>query len=85
MYYDLTKADYVKDYKIKVVFEDGTSGMVDLEKIIRKGGIFTELKDQNKFKQFFIHEELKVLTWNNDIDIAPETVYKLAIGEKASA
>lgn len=46
MYYDLIKADYVKDFKIKLVFEDGTSGIVDLEKIIEKGGVFTELKDQ---------------------------------------
>ncbi len=85
MYYDLIKADYVKDYKIKVVFEDGTSGMADLEKIIRKGGVFTELKNQNKFKLFFIHKELKVLTWDNEIDIAPETLYELAVGEKISA
>jgi len=85
MYYDLIKTDYVKDYKIKLVFEDGTSGIVDLKKIIEKGGVFTELNDQNKFKLFFIHEELKVLTWNNDIDIAPETLYKLAVGEKVSA
>jgi len=85
MYYDLIKADYVKDYKIKVVFEDGTSGMADLEKIIGKGGVFTELKNQNQFKLFFIHKELKVLTWDNEIDIAPETLYKLAVGEGVSA
>jgi len=84
MYYDLIKTDYVKDYKIKLVFEDGTSGIVDLEKIIKKGGVFTELKDQNKFKLFFIHKELKVLTWDEEIDIAPETLYKLAVGEKVS-
>ena len=85
MYYDLIKADYVKDFKIKLVFEDGTAGIVDLEKIIEKGGVFSELKDQKKFKLFFIHKELKVLTWDNEIDVAPETLYKLAIGEKVSA
>jgi len=47
--------------------------------------VFTELKDQKKFKLFFIHKELKVLTWDNEIDIAPETLYKLAVGEKISA
>jgi len=85
MYYDLIKADYVKDFKINLVFEDGKAGIVDLEKIIKKGGIFTELKDQKKFKLFFIHKELKVLTWDNEIDIAPETLYKLSVGEKVSA
>lgn len=85
MYYDLIKADYVKDFRIKLVFEDGKAGIVDLEKIIKKGGVFTELKDQKKFKMFFIHKELKVLTWDNEIDIAPETLYKLTVGEKVSA
>lgn len=85
MYYDLIKADYINDFKIKLVFEDGTAGIVDLEKIIEKGGVFTELKDQKKFKLFFIHKELKVLTWDNESDIAPETLYKLAVGEKVSA
>ena len=85
MYYDLIKADYVKDFKINLVFEDGKAGIVDLEKIIKKGGVFTELKDQKKFKLFFIHKELKVLTWDNEIDIAPETLYKLSVGEKVSA
>ncbi len=85
MYYDLIEADYVKDFKIKLVFEDGTAGLVDLEKITEKGGVFTELKDQNKFKLFFIHKELKVLTWDNEIDIAPETLYKLTVGKKVSA
>ncbi len=85
MYYNLIKANYIEEYKIKLFFKDGTSGIADLKNIIFKGGIFEELKDQNKFKQFTIHEDLKVLTWQNEIDIAPETLYSLAVGEKVSA
>lgn len=84
MYYDIIKAKYIKDFQIKLEFADGSSGTANLKNIIQKGGIFSELKDLKKFKQFFIHEELKVLTWANDIDIAPETLYAIAIGEKIS-
>ena len=84
MYYDLVKAKYMRDYKIEFFFEDGTSGVADLENIILKGGVFTELKDLNKFRKYIIHKELKVLTWQNEIDIAPETLYSLAVGEKVS-
>jgi hypothetical protein len=84
MYYDIVKAKYVSDYKIKISFADGSNGIADLKEIISRGGIFSDLKDLNNFKNFFIHDELKVLTWQKEIDIAPETLYLLAVGEKIS-
>lgn len=82
MYYDIKSAEYVNDYKIKILFENGTEGIADLSEIISRGGVFNELKDLNNFKDFHIHPELKVLTWENEIDIAPETLYSLVVGEK---
>lgn len=85
MYYDLVEAKYVKDFQINVEFADGSKGIADLKRIISKGGVFSELQNPEKFKEFFIHKELNVLTWANEIDIAPETLYALAIEEKISA
>lgn len=85
MYYDLVNAKYVKDFQISVEFTDGSKGIADLKKIIDKGGVFIALQQLENFKKFFIHSELKVLTWDNEIDIAPETLYALAIQEKVSA
>ena len=84
MYYDVVEAKYENNFRIKLLFADGSEGIADLKSIISKGGVFLELQDLNKFKEFFIHDELKVLTWANEIDIAPETLYTLAIGEKVS-
>jgi hypothetical protein len=84
MYYDIVKAKYVSDYKIKISFADGSNGIADLKEIISRGGIFSDLKDLDNFKNFAIHDELKVLTWQKEIDIAPETLYLLAVGEKIS-
>lgn len=85
MHYDVNKAEYVSGYKISLEFADGSKGVADLKKIIDKGGVFNELQKLENFKKFFIHSELKVLTWENEIDIAPETLYALAIPEKVSA
>jgi hypothetical protein len=85
MYYDVINAEYVSGYKIRFEFADGSKGIADLNKIIDKGGVFTELKTVENFKKFFIHKELKVLSWENEIDIASETLYSLAIQEKVSA
>jgi hypothetical protein len=40
MLYDVIKADYIKDYKVKVEFEDGHSGIVDFASYVQKGGVF---------------------------------------------
>jgi len=84
MYYDVIKAEYVSGYKISLEFADGSKGIADLKNILNKGGVFTELKNVENFKKFFIHKELKVLSWQNEIDIAPETLYSLALQEKVS-
>ena len=33
------------------------------------------------FRKFSVNEELGVLTWENEVDIAPETLYAEATGE----
>ena len=75
MYKDIISANYKGDYKIEVVFEDGAKGIVDFSKYLSKGGVFEKFKDLEFFKSFKINEELGVLTWADEIDIAPETIY----------
>ncbi len=75
---DVISAEYKGDYKIKVTFEDGASGLVDFSKYLLEGGIFKKFKDMEFFKNFRIHKELGVLTWGDEIDIAPETLYSVA-------
>ena len=75
MYYDLKSATYRDGYKIELTFEDGTRGVVDFSRYLEKGGVFEKFQDIDFFKKFRIHEELKVLCWEDDVDIAPEAVY----------
>lgn len=72
---DVISASYKGGYKIEVTFEDDATGIVDFEKYLDKGGVFNKFKDIDFFKRFSINEELGVLTWGNEIDIAPETLY----------
>lgn len=75
MLFDVVEAEYLGDYKIKLVFEDGKSGMVDLE-ASTKQGVFKELSDVNYFKQFYINRDLGTICWPHGQDIAPETLYE---------
>ena len=51
---------------------------MDFQDYIHKGGVFKKFLDLEFFKNFHINDELGVLTWNNEIDIAPETIYSEA-------
>lgn len=78
MYYDVVSAEYLEDYTLKIWFADGKSGIVDFTPYIRKGGIFSRLAELEIFKSFSVNQELGVLTWQGEIDIAPETLYSEA-------
>jgi hypothetical protein len=72
---DVISANYKGGYKIEVTFEDGATGVVDFSKYLSKGGVFEKFRDIEFFKNFKINEELGVLTWGEEVDIAPETLY----------
>jgi hypothetical protein len=78
---DLIKAEYLCDYKVQLSFDNGKTGVVDFNKYISKGGIFSELKEIEFFKKFIIDPEVFVLKWPNNVDIAPEEIYSEATGE----
>jgi hypothetical protein len=75
MIHDVVSASYQGGYKIEITFDDGKRGVVDFSKYLHKGGVFDRFKDIGFFRNFKINEELGTLTWGNEIDIAPETLY----------
>jgi len=81
MNYDVIQADYIVDYRLKLTFADGKSGEVDFLPFIEKGGVFDILQDVERFKQFTVDPDWNTITWvDEDLDIAPETLYFEAIG-----
>ncbi len=81
MYYDVNKARYLGGYKLEITFKNGRSGIVDFKKFIKRGGVFSKLAKSDFFKKFDINRELGVITWGNEVDIAPETLYAEATQE----
>ncbi|MEN8121287.1 MAG: DUF2442 domain-containing protein [Bacteroidota bacterium] len=79
MIISVIKAEYIKGYSIKLNFDNGDSGIVDLKSSIfndhRK--IFEPLRDIEFFKNFSL--DSWTLNWPNEVDFAPEYLYNLAI------
>jgi len=74
MLLEVKQANYIKDYKLHINFNDGTEGNVDFQETIfhdeRK--IFKELRDIGKFKDFQV--ALNTVCWSNNLDLAPEYI-----------
>ena len=78
MLLDIISAKYLEKYKIKFVFENGKRGIVDFSPYLKKGGVFEKFNNINFFKSFKLDDEIGNITWNKEIDIAPETLYSEA-------
>ncbi len=80
MYNDVVNIKCLDDFKLELTFDDGKSSVLDCKPFIEKGGVFSALRNPDVFNKAEIHKELGVITWNGEIDIAPETAYSLATG-----
>ncbi len=80
MIHDVIGAVYKGDYRIELEFDDGKRGVVDFSKHLEKGGVFERFKDIEFFREFEVNKLLGTLTWGNEVDIAPETLYAEATG-----
>ena len=60
------------DYKLSIAFTNGEHGIYDCSKLL-EFGVFTELKNNNYFKQAKVIDGTVV--WPHEQDICPDTLY----------
>jgi len=77
----VTEATYVKEYKIRVRFENDEVRLVDLGPHLY-GSVFEPLKELSFFKTFRVNADIDTVAWPNDADFSPDFLYE--IGEKIS-
>jgi hypothetical protein len=72
------EARYLDGFRIDVLFNDGTRGIVDLRRTIfnDRRRIFAQLKDVKAFRKFKV--DMDTLVWENRVDLAPEYLLELA-------
>ncbi|MDD5655681.1 MAG: DUF2442 domain-containing protein [Elusimicrobia bacterium] len=76
---DIVAVRHIKDYQLEVIFEDRASGLVDLKDYAARGGVFSRFSDMDYFRKVYVNKDLGTLCWPDDVDIAPETLYSLAM------
>ena len=80
MLHDVVSASYKGGYRIELTFDNGERGVVDFSPYLQRGGVFKRFRDVSFFREFRVDPELGTLTWADEIDLAPETLYAQATG-----
>ena len=76
MFIEVTKADYLDGYRVKLLFNNGETKIADLSQSLN-GAVFAPLKDIEFFKRFTI--KFNTIEWENGADFAPEYLYEIGV------
>ena len=73
---------HLGDYRLAILFTDGTTGELDFHsRLVGRGGVFKPLEDVEFFKQVTVDPEAGTLVWPNDVDLCPDVLYSEVTGK----
>ncbi len=61
--------------RLRLTFDDGISGEVDMKPIIKQGGVFQGLADPGRFGQVQIAPSGRYLFWPDEVDLCADALY----------
>ena len=75
-YENVIEAKPLENYKIQVVFNNGETGVFDCSYLLNDK-FWEPLRNETFFR--LAHAECGTIVWNDDIDIAPESVWERTV------
>lgn len=75
----ITKIEALQGYCLKLTFDDGRSGVVDLSDLVGRG-VFSCWNDHKVFSQVRIGSSGE-LVWEDKVDLCPDALYMKATGK----
>ncbi len=70
-------AEHAGDYRLRLRFNDGTEGTVDLREVVclDPRPVFRKASDPETFRRFRV--DMDTVVWEHGLDLAPEFLYDL--------
>lgn len=72
---DVVKVEVLEEYNLKIFFEDGCSGNIDVSKLVPFQGVFKPLENVDFFKKVFVNSDIGTICWENGADLSPVFLY----------
>lgn len=76
MFLHVEKATYLKDYKLRLIFNNGVAKDVELRTELY-GQVFEPLQEIELFKQVKVNPDTRTIEWPTGADFAPEFLYEI--------
>ena len=78
---DVAAAQPLENHRLRLRFEDGVEGVVDLTGSLKFRGVFEPLQDPAYFAQVRVDPESGTVTWPNGADLDPDVLYADVTGQ----
>ncbi|MFO1038948.1 MAG: DUF2442 domain-containing protein [Geminicoccaceae bacterium] len=77
---DVVAVEALEPYRLRLVFEDGVSGTVDVAKLVRFEGVFAPLGDPASFSAVRVEPDAGTVVWPGGADLDPDVLYAEVTG-----
>jgi hypothetical protein len=66
---------------LRLRFEDGAEGVVDVSELVEFRGVFAPLEDRDYFAQVSVNPDIGTICWPSGADLDPDVLYAAITGE----
>jgi hypothetical protein len=81
MLQDVVEVSHLGDHRLRLRFDDGVEGEIDLGSRLLFDGVFAPLKNPRYFSRVRIERDGGTICWPNEADIDPVVLYSWVTGK----
>ncbi|MDF5733026.1 MAG: DUF2442 domain-containing protein [Rhizonema sp. PD38] len=72
---DIIAVEPLEKYHLRLRFEDGVEGVVDISQMSKFTGVFALLQDKEHFAKVEVNPEVGTIQWQSGADLDPDVLY----------
>ena len=77
---DVVSVQALPEHRLRIRFDDGTEGVVDVTQLVEFTGVFEPLRAPEFFAKASVNTELGTVCWPNSADLDSDVLYAKVAG-----